>query len=129
MTQYLSEMKMTKKKTERRDDGRTEGWKDGKMELFTFLITDRVCQDMRNGNLIQVPLRVQVPWWGARKILRRYFHSRASRQGRGVCRNNGGRPWNRLLWRSHTPILLECRLAEAEVEHSSEFRSELQVQA
>ena len=103
--------------------------KDGKTELFTFLIMDRVCRDMRNGNLIQVPLHVQVPWQEARKILHRYSHSRASGQGRGVCRNVGSRPWNRLLRRSHTPILLERRLAEAEVEHGSEFRSELRVQA
>ena len=117
------------RRTERRKNGKTKKQKDRKTELFTCLIVDQACQDKQNGNLIQVPLHVQVSWWEARKFLHQYFHSRASGQGRGVCRNNGGRSWNRLLWQSHTPILLERQLAEAEVEHCSEFRLGLWIQA
>ena len=121
--------KMERWKTERRKDGRTERWKDRRTELFTCLITDQVCWDKWNGSLIQVLLLVQVPWQEARRILHWYFRSRASGQGRGVCRNDGGQSWSRLLQRFHTLILLEHRLAGAEAEHGSEFRLGLQVQA
>ena len=97
-----------KRRNERK---KTERMEKGRICIMKAIssIRDRVCQDKQSGSWKQGPLRVQVRWLGAMRILHQCFRSLTNGQGRVVCKTDVCQSWSQGLRKFHTRVHLERR--------------------